>query len=200
MKFAIGKKARMTEVFEEEGAVSPVTEIILEPMTVTRVNTQEKDGYSAVQVGYGETKKAKNKAVQGVMKDKTYLGMKEFRNTDEYSEGDIIEAENVFTPGDVVTVSGVSKGKGFQGVVKRHGFAGAPKTHGQKHTLRAPGAIGGGLPNRVPKGKKMAGRMGGERVTVKGLTVVRVNSETKSLLVKGSIPGRIGSLIEVRGM
>ena len=119
-------------------------------------------------------------------------------SNEEIKEGDLITV-GVFSKGDVVTVSGVSKSKGFQGVVKRHGFHGGPRSHGQKHSEREPGSIGGGLRNKVPKGMRMAGRTGGERITIKNLEIIGVDGENNQLIVKGAIPGRRGTLIEIIG-
>ena len=121
-------------------------------------------------------------------------------DTSGYEAGKSVNEIEVFSPGDVVRVSATSKGKGFQGVVKRHGFAGGPRTHGQKHNERQPGSIGSGLRNRVPKGTKMAGRMGGDRVTIKGTQVVSIDKERKLLLLHGSIPGRRGTLVEIQSI
>ena len=207
-KFILGTKGRMTQVYNDAGVVTPATAILATPMTVTQIKTTEKDGYNAVQVGSGE-RKAKNisKAVQGHTKD---LGL--FRYLREMrlpvhigdgvgEKGAKIEL-SLFVPGDVVEVSAISKGKGFQGVVKRHGFKGGPRSHGQKNKERAPGSIGGGgrAGGRVAKGMRMAGRMGGDRVTVKNLRVVQVDVETNTILISGAVPGRPGTLVEIRSM
>ena len=175
----------MTQLFDENGIVRPVTAIVLEPLTVTLLRTTDRDGYDAVQVEYGD-KKSKLK--------------KEFHGTGEYAVGDNVATTEVFNSGDVVRVSAASKGKGFQGVVKRHGFAGGPRTHGQKHNERQPGSIGSGLRNRVPKGTRMAGRTGNNRVTIKGTKVVMVDKDRGLLLLHGSIPGRRGTLVEIQGV
>ncbi len=203
MKFTLGKKLNMTQVFDEAGLVHPVTVLQSGPLTVTAVKTVKTDGYNAIQVGFG-SRKEKNisKAVKGQMKGGNYQVLKEFRTSEEPTVkiGDIIDLTS-FVAGDKVTVSGISKGKGFQGGVKRHGFKGGPRTHGQKHSEREPGSLGGGGRDggRVAKGKRMAGRMGGERVTSKGLTVISANAETGELLIQGAVPGRRGTLIEVNG-
>ena len=199
MKFAIGKKQKMTQIFDMEGFVHPATEVILEKIIVTKICKKEKEGYDAVQIGYGE-KKAKQTAKQ---KDKgivMFEGMKELYvdDIDKYKIGDKIDTNDIFQKGDVVNVSGISKGKGFAGVVKRHNFGGGPRSHGQKHTERSPGSIGGGLRCRVPKGVKMAGRMGGERITIKGLEIVLTDKDSNKILIKGSLPGKKGTLIEVK--
>lgn len=200
MKFILGTKQHMTQVFSEDGRVQPVTVVSAGPLVVTQTKTVEKDGYSAVQVGFGEKKMARaNKPEVGHGKGKAYKSIREFSSDAPLEVGSAIDV-SVFVPGDVVEVSGISKGKGFQGVVKRHGFAGGPRSHGQKHSEREPGSIGGGLRNRVPKGMRMAGRMGSDRVTVKNLSVVAVDPETNTLYISGAIPGKRGSLIEIRSV
>lgn len=200
MKFILGQKENMMEYFAEDGTVIPVTIVSAGPLTVTRILSKEKDGYDAVQVGYGTKKKEKiGKAVLGTMGGGNYRYMKEFRldgGVNEIKVGDIIDV-STFISGDKIQVSGTSKGKGFQGVVKRHGFAGGPRTHGQKHSEREPGSIGGGLRTHVPKGMRMAGRMGSNRITQKNLKVVLVDKENNLLLVKGAVPGVRGSLVEI---
>ncbi len=198
MKFILGKKENMSEFFGEDGKVIPVTVISTYPMKVIDVLSNEKHGYKAVKVGYGEQKKQRiSKPVLGVMKGDTFKGLKEFRietNT-ELKAGD--QVENTFSVDEKVRVSSISKGKGFQGVVKRHGFGGGPRTHGQKHSEREPGSIGGGLRTRVPKGMRMAGRMGSDRITQKNLKVVFVDKENNVMLIKGAIAGRKGTLVEI---
>lgn len=189
MKFILGTKENMAEYFSEEEVI-PVTVVSAGPITVTKVFQKSKDGYNAVQVGFGVQKK--NKA--------PYKTLKEFRlkpnDTSDAKIGQVIDV-SVFVPGDHVQVSSLSKGKGFQGVVKRHGFHGGPRTHGQKHSEREPGSIGGGLRTHVPKGMRMAGRMGGDRVTQKNLQVVLVDKENNLMLIKGAVAGKRGSLIEI---
>ena len=200
MKFILGKKQEMTQIFDESGEVHPVTVISTGPLTVTQVKTNEKDGYSAVQVGFGQRKaKNINKAQQGHMKDLgDFAVLKEFPGNGEEKVGDKIEVSN-FEEGDVVEVSAISKGKGFQGVVKRHGFAGQPRSHGQKHTERAPGSIGATGPQRVFKGQRMPGRMGSDRVTTKNLKVVKIDNENNLIFIKGAVAGRRGTLVEIKG-
>lgn len=193
----------MTEYFEENGTVVPVTIISAGPVMVTRVFEKEKDGYNAVQVGFGVGKKQRiSKAEAGTMKGGLYKTLKEFRlkpnDKVEVKEGDSVDV-STFVPGDKLQVTSVSKGKGFQGVVKRHGFSGGPRTHGQKHSEREPGSIGGGLRTHVPKGMRMAGRMGGDRITQKNLKVVFVDKENNLMLIKGAISGKKGSLVEIVG-
>ncbi|MBU6310679.1 50S ribosomal protein L3 [Patescibacteria group bacterium] len=198
-KFIIGTKVGMTQLFDESGSVQPVTLIAAPPVTVTRVKSVDSDGYTAVQVGYGTQKEARiNRAQRG---QGSFRGFKEFRVSDTaaFTVGSHLDATQ-FAPGDAVQVSGTTKGKGFQGVVKRHGFAGGPRTHGQKHSEREPGSIGGGpgrAGGRVVKGLKMAGRMGGDRVTVPNLRVLHVDAEKGELYISGAIPGRKGTLVEV---
>ena len=207
MKFILGTKVNMTQIFSENGEVHPVTVLKAESVVVIAVKTVETDGYNAVQVGFGKrAEKNITKAVRGQMKGGNYMYLKEFRveNTQGnpvYKEGDVIDLSN-FKVGDVVTVSGTSKGKGFQGVVKRHGFKGGPRSHGQKHSEHEPGSIGGGGRDggRVAKGKRMAGRMGGNRITSKGLTVVSVKPETNEIFIRGAVPGRRGTLVEVKSL
>ena len=209
MKFILGKKQNMMQCFQEDGTVVPATLISAGPLVVTQVKTPDIDGYTAVQVAYEEQKpKRATKAHIGhvsasIKKEdgenvSAFKHLREFRDIEEIKEGDLITV-GVFNKGDVVTVSGVSKSKGFQGVVKRHGFHGGPRSHGQKHSEREPGSIGGGLRNKVPKGMRMAGRTGGERITIKNLEIIGVDGENNQLLVKGAIPGRRGTLIEIIG-
>ncbi len=191
----------MTEYFSEDGVVVPVTILAAGPVTVTRIFNKDKDGYNSVQVGFGVQKKERvSKAAAGAMKGAFYKNLKEFRmkpsDTTEVKEGDVIDV-GAFAAGDVIQVTSISKGKGFQGVVKRHGFAGGPRTHGQKHSEREPGSIGGGLRTHVPKGMRMAGRMGSDRITQKNLKVVFVDKENNVMLIKGAITGRRGTLVEV---
>ncbi|OGG73258.1 50S ribosomal protein L3 [Candidatus Kaiserbacteria bacterium RIFCSPLOWO2_01_FULL_53_17] len=201
-KFMLGIKGRMTQVFDDKGAVSAVTVITAPAMTVTQVKTSEKDGYQAVQVGSGSRKESRvSNPVKGHLKDLPLARhIREFRTTDAHERGAKIDISS-FAEGDIVAVSAISKGKGFQGVVKRHGFHGGPRSHGQKNKERAPGSIGGGgrAGGRVVKGMRMAGRMGGDRITVKNLKVMKVDPATNTLLISGAIPGRPGTLVEIRG-
>jgi large subunit ribosomal protein L3 len=200
MKFILATKQRMTQLFDEKGRVTAGTVLAAGPVTVTAVRTADKDGYEAVQVGFGAAKdKHLTKAERGHQKDLALSRtLREFRGAaGEAKRGDIIDLTS-FAPGDMVSVSALSKSKGFQGVVKRHGFAGGPRTHGQKHSEREPGSIATGRIQTVRKGKKMAGRMGGTRITVKNLKVLAVNPETRELTLSGAVPGRRGTLVEVR--
>ncbi len=207
MKFLLGTKQHMVTVFTEDGRSYAATVISAGPATVTQIKTVEKEGYNAVQIGFGETKeKHVNKAQIGHAKGKLLKHFVEMRaRSGELPEGIEVGLSidvSVFQPGDKVTISGISKGKGFQGVVKRHGFHGGPRSHGQKHSERSPGSIGGSggrAGGRVAKGMRMAGRMGGDRITVRNLPVLQVLPETNELVVAGAIPGRRGTLLEIRG-
>ncbi len=202
MKFILGTKQNMTEYFAADGKMHAATIVSVDPVVVTQVKTAEKDGYTAVQLGYG-IRKEKNvtKPQKGHFAGKgSFMETREFRVTAEeaaaMNAGDALNVSS-FAEGDKVTVSGISKAKGFQSVIKRHGFAGGPRSHGQKHSERAPGSIGGGLRNRVPKGMRMAGRTGGDRITVPGLTVLAVDAETNTILLSGAVPGRRGTTLEI---
>ena len=208
MKFIVGEKKQMTQIFDEKGRVYPATILSVGPAVITQIKTKERDGYSAVQVGYGSRRK-KNipKPQQGhAGKLGDFKGFAEFRFPTEnsnavsgYSVGTTIDVAS-FEAGDMVTLSAISKGKGFQGVVKRHGFHGGPRTHGQKHSERSPGSIGAQGPQRVFKGTKMAGRMGGDKVTLRKVRILAVDIDNNLLVVKGSVPGRRGTLVEIRGV
>lgn len=203
MQAILGLKSNMTQVFDENGVVHPATVLKTGPATVVLVKTADKHGYNAVQVGFGE-RKEKNitQAEKGHYKGfGNFRYLKEFRYEvlpEGIKAGDKIEV-SAFAKGDTVRISSVSKGKGFQGVVKRHGFAGGPRTHGQKHSEREPGSIGGGLRTRVPVGMRMAGRMGGDRVTLTSVKVLGIDAAKGELYVKGAVPGRRGTLVEIQG-
>jgi large subunit ribosomal protein L3 len=190
----------MTQVFQPDGTMVGVSVVQITPNTVTRLRTPDRDGYTAVQLGAGERRKL-TKPVAGQLKDLPRVAtIREFRldSADEYSVGQQITVADVFADGDIVHVTGVSKGKGFAGTVKRHNFSRGPKTHGSDN-YRKPGSIGPGTtPGRVNKGMKMGGHMGHVRVTVKKLRVVRVDTERNLILVKGSVPGAPGALTFVR--
>lgn len=194
----------MTQVFDENGVCHAATVLKVEPNVVSQVRDAEKDGYVAVQLATGKQKEQRLPKAQRGHLSGAYQTVKEFRPdprkqeaVDDLAVGTTIDAA-AFAPGDAIMVSAISKGKGFQGGVKRHGFSGGPKTHGNKHHERAPGSIGATGPARVFKGTKMAGRMGGERITVKNLKVLQVDPENNLLLVSGAVPGRKGALVEVR--
>jgi large subunit ribosomal protein L3 len=200
----IGRKLGMTQVFQDDGTMVGVSVLAIEPNTVTRLRTVDRDGYTAVQLGTDTTKKV-SKPTAGQLRElpkgaAQAATFREFRvdKVDDYSLGQTISVADVFAAGDVVDVTGVSKGKGFSGHVKRHNFKRGPTTHGSDHH-REPGSIGPGTtPGRVYKGLRMAGHMGDERSTIKKLRVVRTDPERNLLLVKGSLPGARGSLILVR--
>lgn len=203
MKFILGTKAGMTQVFDQDGICHAATILKVEAATVSQVKTLEKDGYAALQIASGTQKDHRlSKAEKGHFGTGAKL-VKEFRpkagEAVALEKGAAIDA-SVFTPGDIVAVSAVSKGKGFQGVVKRHNFGGGRRTHGQKHSEREPGSIGSTGFMRVIKGTRMAGRMGSDLVTVKNLKVLQVNPAQNLLLVGGAVPGRKGTLVEVRGI
>ncbi|MEK7150125.1 MAG: 50S ribosomal protein L3 [Patescibacteria group bacterium] len=205
MKFILGVKKNMAQVFDEKGNVNPVTVLSAGPVVVTQVKTKAKDGYEAVQIGYGEKKvKNINKPMRGHIKDLgNFRHLKELRAEDDKSITDIKVGDkfdlSVFKVGDNLTISSVSKGKGFQGVVKRHGFKGGPRSHGQKHSEREPGSISQGLRTSIRSGMRMAGRMGGDRVTVKNLKVIDIDQATNTILIRGAVPGRRGTMVEIRG-
>ena len=199
----IGRKVGMTQVFQDDGTMVGVSVLAIEPNTVTRVRTAERDGYTAVQLGTHPTRRT-TKPVAGQLRElpKGPLPstLREFRveKVDDYSVGQTISIADVFAAGDIVDVTGVSKGKGFAGHIKRHHFQRGPKTHGSDHH-REPGSIGPGTtPGRVYKGLRMAGHMGDEQATIKKLRVVRTDAERNLLLVKGTLPGARGSLILVK--
>lgn len=195
----IGKKLGMTQVFDEQGQAIPVTVLQAGPCVVTFIKTPERDGYSGVQIGYEESRKLK-KPERGHLSGLPVLKhLREvaFDTTDGLERGQSVDV-SIFDTGDKVKVIGTSKGKGFAGVVKRYGFRGGPKTHGQSDRHRAPGSIGSGTdPGKVWKGQKMAGQLGNERVTTRGLSVVSVDAERNLLLVKGSVPGAKGGVIVI---
>jgi len=200
----LGKKIGMTQIFTEDGQAVPVTVIEAGPCKVVQVKTKENDGYDAVQLGF-EHKKERlvNKPLLGHFKKAgvvPFQYLREFRDFDnEYCEPGKEVTVDVFTEGDIIKVTGTTKGKGFQGVVRRHGFGGGPRTHGQSDRTRAPGSIGASsFPSRVIKGLRMAGRMGGKKVTVKGLTILKIDKENNLLFVKGSIPGPRNGLVIIR--
>ena len=203
MKYIIATKLEMSQRFKDDGTVVPVTLLQAGPCEVTQVRTMEKDGYDAVQVGFGLEKRP-TKAEAGHFKanSQAFKTVHEFRaeaaELGERKVGDKITAEE-FTAGQFVNVIGTSKGKGFQGVVKRHHFRGGPASHGHKDNLRMPGSIGSGGIQRVFKGLKMGGRMGGEQVTVKNLEVVDVDAKAGVIAVKGAVPGPRGAVLFLTG-
>lgn len=203
MKFILARKENMVSFIGEDGRATAATLLSVEPAVITQVKTKETDGYEAVQIGSGvRSSKHISKAVSGHVKDLgTFSVIREFRvPVASWKKGDTLDA-SLFSVGDTISVTGTSKGKGFQGVVKRHGFHGGPRTHGQKHSEREAGSIGGGgrAGGRVVKGMRMAGRMGGDRILVKGLRVLGVDTTNGKILVSGCVPGHRETLVEVRG-
>ena len=189
----------MTQLFDKEGQAVPVTFVQAGPCFVTQKKTKEKDGYESWQIGFGEVKLKKlTKPEQGHLKGKALKHLREFSVApeSEMEVGSEIKAD-IFKEGDSVKVIGTSKGKGFAGVVKRHHFGGGPASHGQKHGLRAPGSIGATFPERVPKGRRMGGRLGNERVTVEGLKIFKIDAENNILAITGAVPGIRGALLEI---
>ncbi len=200
MKFTLATKQHMTEFFSADGKVHPATLLKATPLTVTALKTVATDGYDAIQVGQGTQKKERvSKALLGHLKGNAYTTVKEFRTAPgDLAVGATIACD-IFSQGDTVTVSSISKGKGFQGVMKRHGMHGGWHQHGQKHSMREIGSIGATGPQRVFKGKRMAGRMGSDRVTQKNVTILDVDTENGFILVKGAVAGRRGTLVEIKG-
>ena len=197
----VGKKLGMTQVFDDKGVALPVTVIECGPNVVTQIRTAEKDGYEAVQLGFGISTRL-NRPEQGHRKESGFMSAKlrevKVTSLDGIEVGQQFKADS-FATGEMVDVIADSKGRGFQGAMKRHGFRGGPKTHGQSDRWRAPGSIGSSAtPGRVFKGIKMAGHMGNERVTVQNLEVVRVDTERNLLLIKGSVPGPNKGLVVIR--
>ena len=202
MKGILGKKLGMTQIFTEEGIVVPVTVVEAGPNVVTQVKTVEKDGYNAIQVGFEDAKeKSLNKPQKGQLAAANTLkkNLKEFRvdSVEEYTVGQEIKAD-LFAAGELIDVTGISKGKGFQGPIKRHGQSRGPETHGSRYHRR-PGSMGAcSFPGRVFKNKKLAGHMGSVKVTVQNLEVVRVDADKNFILVKGAIPGPKGSMVTIK--
>jgi large subunit ribosomal protein L3 len=196
----IGKKLGMAQAFDEDGRLAALTAIEAGPCTITQVKTADKDGYNAVQLGFGQAKRLKS-AQRGHLKELgQFRHLREFRLDDsqEIEVGQKLDVSQ-FQPGDLVDITGISKGKGFAGVVKRHGFAGGPKTHGQSDRHRARGSIGASAsPGRVFRGLRMAGHMGSERVTARNLVVYAADPARNLLLVKGAVPGGKNGLLLIR--
>jgi large subunit ribosomal protein L3 len=200
-KGILGKKIGMTQVFTENGNLVAVTVIEAAPNVVLQKKTSETDGYEAIQLGFGDVKEnrankpAKGHAVKANTAPKRFI--RELRGTSELEVGQEVKVD-IFAEGDVVDVTGISKGKGFQGVIKRHGQSRGPMSHGSRYHRR-PGSMGPVAPNRVFKGKKLAGQMGGERITVQNLEIVKIDVERNLILVKGNVPGAKRSLVTVKG-
>lgn len=189
MKFILGKKIGMSQIFDDKENAIPVTVVEAGPCFVTQINPR------AVQIGF---EKLKHKKVKKPQKNKPYRYLREFTgDIPDYKIGDEIDV-SIFSEGDIVKVSGISKGKGFQGVVKRHGFSGGPASHGHRHVLRTPGSIGSSFPERVVRGKKMPGHTGVKRTTTTGLKVVKVDPQNNLLAVKGAVPGSNSGLVEIQ--
>ncbi|MEJ2050711.1 MAG: 50S ribosomal protein L3 [Calditrichota bacterium] len=203
MSAILGKKIGMTRIFDNEGNVIPVTVIEAGPCYVTQVKTEKIDGYDAVQLGFG-TKKEKNvsKPLLGHLKKASVQPTQKLKEFEPFKDrelkiGDVVKAD-VFKPGEVVKVTGISKGRGFAGVVKRHHFSGGPVTHGESDRLRAPGSLGQSSdPSRVYKGLRMAGQLGNKKVSVKNLTIVMVDAEKNLLFIEGAVPGARNSFVEI---
>ena len=202
MKGILGKKLGMTQIFTAEGIVVPVTVVEATPNVVTQIKTVEKDGYSAIQVGFEDAKeKSLNKPQKGHLAAANVLKkhLKEFRvdSVEEFTVGQEIKAD-LFAAGEIIDVTGISKGKGFQGPIKRHGQSRGPESHGSRYHRR-PGSMGAcSFPGRVFKNKKLAGHMGSVKVTVQNLEVVRIDAEKNLILVKGAIPGAKGSVVTIK--
>ena len=202
MKGILGTKLGMTQIFTEEGIVLPVTVVEAGPVVVTQIKTTEKDGYNAIQVGFKDAKeKSLNKPQKGHLAAANVLKkhLKEFRvdSVEGYTVGQAINAD-LFAAGEIIDVTGISKGKGFQGPIKRHGQSRGPESHGSRYHRR-PGSMGAcSFPGRVFKNKKLAGHMGSVKVTVQNLEVVKVDAEKNLILVKGAIPGAKGSVVTIK--
>jgi len=195
MKFIIGKKIEMTQKYDSKGNTVPLTVIEAGPCIITQIKDEKKDGYNAIQIGYG-SKKRINKPLTGHLKGRgNFEFLREFREMgDSYKAGDTITVDT-FDARDTVKVTGTSKGKGFQGVVKRHNFKGMPKSHGTKDQLRMPGSVGATGPAHVFKGQRMPGHTGNERVTISGLEIFEVDKEKNLLYIKGAVPGARNGII-----
>ena len=202
MKYIFGQKKEMTEVFDDKGNNIAVTKVYATPHVVIQKKTIDKDGYEAVQIGFGESKKI-GTALKGLLKKNTSQGVREIRIDTAHGKRDLpVEIGgsldvSQFEIGDKVFVRGVTKGKGFQGVVRRHGFKGGPASHGHKYQLRMPGSIGPTGPQEVFKGTKMGGRMGGKSATITNLEIMKVDVKDNSLYIKGAVPGARNGWLEI---
>lgn len=197
-KFILGRKIGMSQIFRDN-EVAPVTIIEAGPCTVVDIKDSEKNKYSSIQIGFDEKKKIKKPIYGQARKLGNFNVLREFRLPEDvnyFNVGAVIKV-NTFNEGDIISIAGISKGKGFQGVIKRHGFKKWPRTHGHPHQ-RQPGSIGSMTPQRVVKGRRMAGRMGAERITTRNLKIIGVDNENNLLIVKGAVPGRKGTILEVR--
>lgn len=196
MKFILGEKMSMTQRFADDGTVTPVTVVKAGPCVITQIKTQAKDGYEALQLGYGAKRKLakpQREHLKGLSQAR-YLRELPLTEATTLKRGDTVKVD-MFQAGDIVGVIGQSKGKGFQGVVRRHGFGGSPASHGHKDQLRMPGSIGATAPQRVVKGRRMAGHMGDEQVSVKNLKIVEIDAENNLLYIKGAMPGAKHGLV-----
>lgn len=194
MKFILGKKVGMTQIFNDKGSPVSVTLIEAGPCVVTQIKTEDKDKYEAVQIGF----LTKKKHIKKTEKGKEFKYLKEFKvQNSNFKTNDTVDV-TIFQEGEKVKISGISKGKGFQGGVKRWGFHGRNKTHGTKHEERTIGSTGSARPQRVVKGRRMPGRMGSERITISNLKILKVDKENNILAVKGAVPGRDGTLLEIK--
>ncbi len=197
MKFIIGKKLGMTQIFDDSGVAVPVTLVEAGPCTVTDKKSVEKDGYTAIQLGFEKLKESK---ITKSKAKKPYRYLREFRTEEDVTVGEEISVAK-FEEGEKVRVKGISKGKGFAGVMKRWNFSGAgTSSHGTKHSNRKPGSIGSMFPQKVKKGRKMAGRMGSDSVTLKNAKIVSVDLEKNIMAIKGAIPGKNGGVVVVSGL
>ncbi len=199
-KFMLGRKAGMTQIFDENGLAIPVTVIACGPLTVIQNKTEEKEGYQAVRVGYEETKKG-NRPHKGQFEKIGVAPLRvirEFRTEEGFEPGQVIAVSEMFEAGDFVDVTGTSKGKGYQGAIRRHGMARGPSAHGSKYHRKAGAMSAAATPGRVRKGRKLPGQLGYKRVTVQNLSVVQVDGERHFLVVKGAVPGPNGGLLEIK--
>jgi len=193
--FILGKKIEMSQIFDEKGNVIPVTSVEAGPCFIVQIKTKEKDDYEAIQIGF---EKLKDKKITKNKKSKPYKYLREFKvQNSKFKTGDKIDV-SVFKEGDKIKISSISKGKGFAGAVKRWGFHGRGASHGVKHEERTIGSTGCRFPQRVIKGKKMPGRDGSQRITIKNLKIVKIDPEKNLLAIKGAVPGRRGTLLEIR--
>jgi large subunit ribosomal protein L3 len=200
----LGQKLGMTRIFDEKGVMIPVTVVEAGPCYITQIKTEEREGYSSVQLAFKEIKESKvTKPLKGHfakagVAPQRFIKEFEFKDRQDLKVGDPVTVA-MFTPGTIVKVTGTTKGKGFQGVVRRHNFRGGPVSHGQSDRLRAPGSLGqSSYPSRVYKGIRMAGRMGGDRQTLGTVTVVKIDTENNLIFLRGPVPGAVSSLVEIR--
>lgn len=198
-KYMLAQKIQMSQIFDETGNVIPVTVLSAGPLVVSQIKTKERDKYDSVQVAYGhKNERTLTKAEKGHLKDLgSFRWLREYRTeAGDIKKGDKIDL-SIFKEGEMVKARSAAKGRGFQGAVKRHGFGGGPRSHGQKHSEREPGSIGATGPQRVFKGQRMPGRMGGNTVSVKNLKIVKIEADKNLLYIKGALPGARGALVEI---